>query len=162
MTNETKLVKDVFKDYEDKGKIPDCEILGVNIFKKSNKLSIELKSSNKIQIGEKLAFEYYLKSKFRVQEAEIKIECIEEKTPNKEKTKNGEGKEEKIEIETPVIIGNKKAKITDKVIKVKDVNMDSGKVVICGKIIKQELKELKSGKFLLMINIYDRFLYNNL
>jgi len=33
--------------------------------------------------------------------------------------------------------------------------MDSGKVVICGKIIKQELKETKSGKFLLMINVYD-------
>lgn len=40
--------------------------------------------------------------------------------------------------------------------------MDSGKVVICGKIIKEELKETKSGKFLLMINVYDRFIYNNM
>jgi len=28
-----------------------------------------------------------------------------------------------------------------KIVKVKDINMDSGKVVICGKIIKKEFKE---------------------
>ena len=154
MTNEAKKVKDVFKDYEANGNIQECEIVNVSIFKKSNKLVIDLKSSNKIQIGEKLAFEFYLKSKFRVQDVEINVDVHETKThkQTKNSTENGEEKQEEY---TPVIIGNKKAKITDKVVKVKDINMDSGKVVICGKIIKQELKELKSGKFLLMINVYD-------
>ncbi len=154
MTNEAKKVKDVFKDYEANGNIQECEIVNVSIFKKSNKLEIDLKSSNKIQIGEKLAFEFYLKSKFRVQDVEINVDVHETKThkQTKNSTENGEEKQEEY---TPVIIGNKKAKITDKVVKVKDINMDSGKVVICGKIIKQELKELKSGKFLLMINVYD-------
>ena len=154
MTNEAKKVKDVFKDYEANGNIQECEIVNVSIFKKSNKLVIDLKSSNKIQIGEKLAFEFYLKSKFRVQDVEINVDVHETKThkQTKNSTENGEEKQEEY---TPVIIGNKKAKITDKVVKVKDISMDSGKVVICGKIIKQELKELKSGKFLLMINVYD-------
>ena len=38
MTNETKLVKDVFKDYEARGNILNCEIVNINIFKKTNKL----------------------------------------------------------------------------------------------------------------------------
>ena len=154
MTNEAKKVKDVFKDYEAKGNILECEITNVSIFKKSNKLVIDLKSTNKIQIGEKLAFEFYLKSKFRVQEVEINIDVHETKTHKEAKNATEEGTEKQEEY-TPIIIGSKKAKITDKIVKVKDVNMDSGKVVICGKIIKQEIKELKSGKFLLMINVYD-------
>ena len=153
MTNETKKVKDVFKDYEAKGNILECDILNVSMFKKSNKLEVDLKSSKKIQIGEKLAFEFYLKSKFRVQDVDIQIDVQETKAPSKGK-QSKEGKEEQEEV-TPIIIGSKKAKITDKIVKVKDINMDSGKVVICGKIIKQEVKELKSGKFLLMMNVYD-------
>ena len=155
MTNETKLVKEVFKDYESRGSILECQILNVSIFKKSNKLVIDLKSNTKIQFGERLEFEYYLKSKFRVQDVQINIE---EDIPKKQtkSSKNGEKQEEVSEI----IIGSKRSKIGDKPIKVKDVNMDSGKVVICGKIIKQELKPLKTGKFLIMINVFDRIINN--
>ena len=102
MTNEVKKVKDVFKDYEEKGKITECEIVSVNIFKKSNKLVIELKSNDKIQIGERLAFEFYLKSKFRVQDVETKIDFEEVKQTSK--GKDTDGKETKEEIVTPVII----------------------------------------------------------
>ncbi len=143
MANEAKLVKQVFKDYESRGHILDSEITNVNIFKKSNKLSIDLKSNTKIQIGEKLEFEYYLKSRFRVQEVEINIDVKEEIGGKKTKSEKGEEKQEEI---TPMIIGNKKAKISEKTIKIKDVNMDSGRVVVCGKIIKQELKGLKTRK----------------
>lgn len=149
MTNETKIVRDVFRDYDARGDILDCEITNVSILKKSNKLIIDLKSNKKVQIGEKLTFEYYLKSKFRVGEVQINIDEVVQKEVKKVK---GEAKAEEI---TPIIIGNKKAKISDKIIKVKDVNMDSGKVVICGKIIKEELKSLKTGNFLLMINVFD-------
>ncbi len=149
MTNEAKLVKDVFKDYDSKGSILECEIVNVNIFKKSNRLTIDLKSNKKIQMGEKLTFEYYLKSKFRVDEVQINVNEVEEKPAKSVKT---DAKEEEV---SPIIIGNKKAKIPDKVIKVKDVNMDSGRVTICGEVIKQELKGLKTGNFLLMFNVYD-------
>lgn len=149
MTNEAKLVKDVFKDYDTKGSILECEITNVSIFKKSNKLVIDLKSNSKIQVGEKLEFEYYLKSKFRVAEVQINLDETTKKEVKSSK------KEIKIEEDTPIIIGNKKAKIPDRIIKVKDVNMDSGKVSICGKIIKQELKGLKTGSFLLMMNVFD-------
>jgi len=150
MTNETKLVKQVFKDYETRGKIPECEIANVSIFKKTNKLVIELKSKEKIQLGERLEFEYYLKSRFRVQEVELNIEeAVQEK---KEKaTKKGEKQVEY----TPMIVGNKKAKIPERIIKIKDINMDIGKVVICGKIIKKEIKQIKTGNYILMLNVFD-------
>ena len=76
---EAKKVKDVFKDYETKGSIPECEIINVSIFKKTSKIVIELKSFKKIQLGEKLEFEFYLKGKFRVQDAEVKVDFQEEK-----------------------------------------------------------------------------------
>ncbi|MDE5830422.1 MAG: PHP domain-containing protein, partial [Clostridia bacterium] len=148
MTNEAKLVKDVFRDYESKGSILDCAITNVSIFKKSNKLVIDLKSNKKIQVGERLEFEYYLKSKFRVQEVQINIE---EEEKSQVKTEKGEEKQE----DTPIIIGNKKSKISEKTIKIKDINIDSGRVVISGKIIKQDLRELKTGNFLLSLNVFD-------
>ena len=152
MTNEVKLIKEVFKDYDSKSKILESEIVNVNIFKKSNKLTIDLKSNYKIQYGERLEFEYYLKSKFRVEEVQINIE--EAETNQKAKGEKGKNKDKEEPI-TPMIIGNKKAKIPEKTIKIKDVDANSGKVVICGNIIKQELKELKTGNFLLMINVFD-------
>ena len=142
MTNETKLVKDVFKDYEARGNILDCVITNVSIFKKSSKLVIDLKSNTKIQIGEKLEFQYYLKSRFRVEEVQINID---ENENNKKTNKTKTSKEEE-EDNSPIIVGNKKSKVSDKIIKIRDVNMDSGRVVICGKIIKQEIKELKTRK----------------
>lgn len=151
MTNEAKLVKDVFKDYESRGNILGCEIVNISIFKKSNKLVIDLKSKNKIQIGEKLGFEYYLKSRFRVGEVHINIQEEDEKVDEDEKKPKAKKREEY----TPMIIGNKKTKIPEKIIKVKDVNMDSGKVAICGKIIKEELKQIKTGNYLLMMNVFD-------
>ncbi len=151
MTENKKIVKDVFKDFDSKGHILECEILNVNLFKKTNKLEIELNSCENIQMGQKLAFEYYLKSKFRVQDVEIKINVTKEATKKETKGKSQETQEEY----SPIIFGNKKAKFTDKVVKVKDVNLDSGRVVICGKVIKQEIKELKSGNFLILINVFD-------
>ena len=154
MTNELKLVKDVFKDYaaNSNSKVLECSIKSVNIFKKSSKLVIDLKSNNKISMGEKLQFEYYLKSKFRMNEIQINIEEEIVKSSSSSKKSKSDAKEQE---DTQVIIGNRRAKINEKTIRVKDVNMDSGKVVICGKIIKKELKELKTGNFLLMMNVFD-------
>ena len=150
MTNEIKLVKDVFKDYDEKGHILECQVINVSLLKKSNKLIIDLKSINKIQIGEKLAFEFYLKNKFRVQEVEINIDVEEQKAQ-----KNTKDKKENEDTLSNVIIGNRNARITDKIIKVKDVGADTGKVTITGKVIKKDIRELKTGKFLFMLNVYD-------
>ncbi len=152
MTEEIKLVKDVFKDYDEKGHILECQIIKVSLLKKSNKLIIELKSNNNIQIGEKLAFEFYLKNKFRVQEVELNIDVNEQK--NKKDIKELKSAETE-DVTSNVIIGNKKARITDKIIKVKDVAVDTGKVTILGKVIKKDIRELKTGKFLFMLNVYD-------
>ena len=153
MENDAKKVKDVFKDYEAKGNIQECEITNISMFKKTSKIVIDLKSSKKIQIGEKLAFEFYLKSKFRVQEAEINID-VHEEVRSKKKDEHKEGDEAQEEY-TPIIIGGRKAQIKDKIVKIKDIGIDSGKVAICGKVIKQELRELKTGKYLLMFDVFD-------
>ena len=150
MTNEIKLVKDVFKDYDEKGHMLECQVINVSLLKKSNKLIIDLKSINKIQIGEKLAFEFYLKNKFRVQDVEINIDVEEQKVQ-----KGTKDKKENEDTLSNVIIGNRNARITDKIIKVKDVGADTGKVTITGKVIKKDIRELKTGKFLFMLNVYD-------
>ncbi len=152
MTNEVKQVKDVFKDYDEKGHILECQIINVSLLKKSNKLVIELKSAYKIQIGEQLAFEFYLKNKFRVQDVEIKIEVQEQKSQKNVKSST---EKESLEEKTDVIVGSKRTKIVDKIIKVKDVGIDSGKVTIVGKVIKKDIRELKTGKFLLILDVYD-------
>ena len=105
MTNETKKVKEVFKDLDTRSNILECEITNVSLFKKSNKIVIDLKSKNKIQFGEKMEFEYYLKSKFKVQEAQINIqEEIQEKKSTKSKKENNEDEEE-----TDIIIREQKS-----------------------------------------------------
>ena len=145
-----KKVKDVFKDYEAKGNIQECEIKNINMFKKTNKLSIDLFSKKPVQIGEKLAFQIYLKGKLRVQDAEINITVEEQIKPKKKEEKDVEEDDN-----SPIILGSKKAEIKDKIIKIKDITVDSGKVVISGKIIKKDLRELKTGNFLLLIDVYD-------
>ena len=55
---------------------------------------------------------------------------------------------------TPLILG-KNPNITDPLVKIEDLNADDGKVSIKGEIIFTEDRELKSGKTLLSMDIYD-------
>jgi len=105
MTNETKTVKQVFKDLDTRSNILECEIKNVSLFKKSNKIVIDLKSKNKIQFGEKMEFEYYLKSKFKVADAQINIE---EEISEKKSTK-GKKEEKADEEETEMIVRKQKS-----------------------------------------------------
>ena len=65
--------------------------------------------------------------------AEVVINIEENVVTKRAGTETKGKKEEKQEEATPLILGSKKAKISDKIIKVKDVSMDSGKVVILRK-----------------------------
>ena len=95
MTNETKTVKQVFKDLDTRSNILECEIKNVSLFKKTNKIVIDLKSKNKIQFGEKMEFEYYLKSKFKVSDVQINIEEeVQEKKSTKSKKDTKQDEEE--------------------------------------------------------------------
>ena len=160
MTSNVKLVKEVFVDFNSRTNIVKCGIISINIFKKTNKLAIVLHSDVQIGMGEILEFEMYLKNKFKVSEAEIKVEVEKESKPKNTEVK--EAKEEsssdepdKEEQPSPVILGSKKAKIVDKIVKVKDITADSGKIAMYGEVIRTESRQLKSGKFLYCFDVYD-------
>ena len=61
-----------------------------------------------------------------------------------------EEKEEK----TPVILG-RNPNIKDELVKVKDLSIDSGKIALEGEVINIDSRELKSGKVLVMYDVYD-------
>ena len=60
---------------------------------------------------------------------------------------------EPIEI-TPLILG-RSLNIKETLVKVEDISVDSGKLSLEGEIINMDSRELKSGKFLVMFDLYD-------
>lgn len=276
MQEELKTVKEIFGDYKEESSINKCKIEKINLFKKTNKLEIDLKIAEHIEIKELLAFENYLKSRFNIETIEIDlkyeddvelpsieaswkniveymsykypltkvllqnskiqlqdklaivticvngvdflnargfdkvlentlkslygktykvkyvedikeeaIQKIEQKCKMTEKyeiekaiseaqaaleEQEENEKEEKRELEeqassedlsqeepeekTPLILG-RNANIKDTIVKVSDVSIDSGKIALEGEIINTDSRELKSGKFLVMFDLYD-------
>ena len=74
----------------------------------------------------------------------------EEKNKPKEVTIENEQHQE----ETPLIIG-RSLNIKEGLVKVEDLSIDSGKISLEGEIINMDSRELKSGKFLVMFDVYD-------
>ncbi len=67
------VLKDIFKDYQNDGRILNTIIENINLYKKSNKLEIILNSEEKIDLIELSNFENYLKERFKISTVEIKI-----------------------------------------------------------------------------------------
>ena len=61
--------------------------------------------------------------------------------------------EEPAEI-TPLILG-RSLNIKETLVKVEDIGVDSGKISLDGEIINMDSRELKSGKFLVLFDLYD-------
>ena len=281
MQEELKTVKEIFSDYKEEATINNCKIQKISLFKKTNKLELDLKCCEYIKIKELLDFENYLKSRFSIENIEIDVlyeenvelpsiesvwkniveymslkypltkvllekskvrvqdnlvtvtvfvngvdflrargfdktlECIlrslygkiykvkyiedinedeiqkiEQKSKMTEKyeiekaiseaqsimeekeeiTENikeniDEGimsvpeeaqipQEELQEEKTPVILG-RNGNIKDTLVNISDISIDSGKIALIGEIINTDLRELKSGKFLVMFDLYD-------
>ena len=66
-------VKQVFSDHSKGSNILDASIENVNLYKKTNKLEIKLKTDKKINVGEIYYFEEYLKNQFKINTVEIKF-----------------------------------------------------------------------------------------
>ncbi len=276
MQEELKTVKEIFGDYKEESSINKCKIEKINLFKKTNKLEIDLKVAEYIEIKELLAFENYLKSRFNIETIEIDLKyeddvelpsieaswkniveymsykypltkillqnskiqlqdklvivtiCVtgvdflnargfdkiledtlkslygkiykvkyvedikeeeiqkieqkskmtekyeiekaiseaqaaleeqeesehEEKKEIEEQAHNEDLPQEEPEEKTPLILG-RNANIKDTLVKVSDVSIDSGKIALEGEIINTDSRELKSGKFLVMFDLYD-------
>ena len=73
-----KTVNDVFKDYENNDEIKECAISNINLFKKSNKIEIDLTSNKKINVKDLAKFEKYIKDRFKINNVLIKISYLNE------------------------------------------------------------------------------------
>ena len=282
MQEELKTVEEIFGDYKEDNKIKKSKIEKINLFKKTNKLEIDLKPLEYIETQELLEFEEYLKSRFLIENIEIdtkyddniklpsiesnwkdivkymsvkyplvrvllhnskieiqenvitviiyvngveflnargfdkilqdvlkslygktykvkyveeikeeEIQKIEQKSKMTEKyeiekaiseaqasayeeekteeTSNTQEQNENIPLEnivakehtteqeeekTPLILG-RNANIKDAIVKVTDISIDSGKIALEGEVINTDSRELKSGKYLVMFDLYD-------
>ena len=68
----------------------------------------------------------------------------------------GENKENSEESDTPnPVIYGRAGKMSEPLVKVADLTIDSGKVMLDGEILATETRELKSGKILAMFNLFD-------
>lgn len=90
-------------------------------------------------------------------ENDVKIEnnkLKENVAVQKEVMPTQESKEQEQEEVTPLILGRNQ-NIKDPHAKVIDISIDSGKICLDGEIINTDSRELKSGKFLFMFDLYD-------
>ena len=68
-----KAVRDVFNDFKDGQSIIDAVIENINLYKKTNRIEIELRSNKAINIEEIDCFEGYLKEQFQIGSVKIFI-----------------------------------------------------------------------------------------
>ena len=62
-----KVVKDVFQDFKKESNIQEAQIQKMNLYKKSNKLEVEIFSQNQLKVQELADFETYLSTRFNIQ-----------------------------------------------------------------------------------------------
>ncbi len=119
---------------------------------------------------EKIEQKCKLTEKYEIEKAISELEAVEEEQNDKEEDNVGtciarqiseehaensqEAEPQEPEEKTPLILG-RNANIKDTLVKVSDISIDSGKIAIEGEIINIDSRQLKSGKFLVMFDLYD-------
>lgn len=78
MEKQEKLIKEVFPDYTFSNAIAEGKIVKIDLFKKSNKLEIEIKAKSYISLKEVSDFEKYLKNRFQIELVRISTRYEEE------------------------------------------------------------------------------------
>lgn len=268
MSENLKKVKEIFNDYEEESEILDAKLKEINLYKKTNKLEVNLILGNNIINLKSLSkFEEYLKNRFNIDNVVIKVEyncnkvnieeiwedlviylsnkyhsirkllnnstirvenntitvslvvigaeflrvrnfdkmiediiknlyglrykvnfiediteevfnmyCEQNKKIEKELILQAQKKSLELNKETinekkvnntsnfiddvtemeknPLILG-RNSNIKEQLVKVIDISLESGKVAIQGEIINTDYRELKTGKFLIVFDVYD-------
>lgn len=75
---QEKMLKEIFKDFEINSNIINTKIKSINLYKKANKLEVNILSDKPIKVKDVGAFEKYLIKRFMLKEALIHISYIEE------------------------------------------------------------------------------------
>ena len=83
---QVKRIKNVFADYSSNSfAFSDAEIENVNLYKKTNKLEMFLKTQEYVEVKEMLSFEKYAIKRFNISGVDFKIDLrLEEEPPIKE------------------------------------------------------------------------------
>ena len=71
---QLKKLREVFPDFNSEEELLNSYIKNANLYKKSNKLLLDLASDERINLKNIYTLENYLKSRFSVKDAQIKIE----------------------------------------------------------------------------------------
>ena len=85
-------------------------------------------------------------------EEETKVQEV--KVQEKQSTENSNSNKKEAEEISPLILGRNQ-NIKEPLVKVIDISVDSGKICLEGEIINTDSRELKSGKYLFMFDLYD-------
>ena len=151
----------IFKTYSKKYKVNFIDNTSESIKKTYQEKT--KKMQNKIILKFKNKLEEEDKASDGKNENQMQNKNEENKTQNENKIKEITAKnsdnnqtEENIEPEeiTPLILGRNQ-NIKEQLTKIIDVSIDSGKICLEGEIINTDSRELKSGKFLFMFDLYD-------
>jgi len=69
-------VREAFNDYKEQGNILDCNVININLYKKSKRIEVSLESNIQIDLEETYVFENYLKHKFDVEKAITYVKIV--------------------------------------------------------------------------------------
>lgn len=76
--SDLKMLKEIFKDFEINSSIINTRVESINLYKKTNKLEINIISDKPIKIKDVASFEKYLSRRFMIKEAIIHIKYNED------------------------------------------------------------------------------------
>ncbi len=106
INTEVKMIKNVFVDYSSNSfAFSNAEIENVNLYRKTNRLEMFLKTDNYIDINEISNFEKYAIKRFNVSGVDLKIHLKDKAEDDAEITEN---KSEQISSEQEIVIGRAK------------------------------------------------------
>ena len=74
---QEKMLKEIFKDFEINSNIINTKIKSINLYKKANKLEVNILSDKPVKVKDVGAFEKYLVKRFMLKEAVIHVNYIE-------------------------------------------------------------------------------------
>lgn len=74
---QEKMLKEIFKDFEINSNIINTKIKSINLYKKANKLEVNILSDKPVKVKDVGAFEKYLVKRFMLKEAVIHVSYIE-------------------------------------------------------------------------------------
>ena len=77
-TIQPKIVKNVFKDFMTQNSISNCYIEGINLHKKTNKLSLNLGTERRVEAKDLFEFETYLSKRFQIKDIDTNIKHSKE------------------------------------------------------------------------------------